>query len=222
MDIEAWSRLSWAIGRARAWAISDSEIRRRLGIELVGNERANVLDELSRRLPAWSPKEQAMVAGLLSEIERTNRKPGKAAQAADRLLDRFVHQLAPESGRPLVDMCLRSPRLLRKRAAWRFLAKHDIDLRTAEVLADQARKDLRPELLRLVVTRHEVTRLVDISSVLARVDEFYWRGRLLQTMVANGDGDAVMPLGGDWPGGSHLRNSPCGSRGSPGGCESAA
>lgn len=193
----AFGYLDWAVMQARGWVIEDAEVLRRLKDE--DYEDLDVVGEVSRRLGGWSLDQHKVVADWLVELERENRRPGKRAQRIDRLLRGIVRELAPEAGRPLAETCVRSPRLLRRIGAWRFFVLHEPDWASAEVVADQARGELRPELIRLVANSHEVVGRLNVHDMLARLEEFYWRGRLLQTMVEKGNTGALVELSVDYP-----------------------
>jgi hypothetical protein len=198
-DLRALGWVKWAIDRAPGWALSDDELVDRVRTTLSSDEREPVLRELSRRLPSWPISRHEELSQRLAALEATNRAPGKPAQETDRLLHRFLHQLASGTACHLAEACLESPRLVRKMAAWRFFGARELDIPTAKILADHARPELRRELLRVIAVHPEVLRHLDVRNVLAQVGEFYWRGRLLQTMIEDGADEAVIAIGADYP-----------------------
>jgi hypothetical protein len=54
--------------------------------------------------------------------------------------------------------------------------------------------------VRLVATEATVLRQLDISRLLARLDQFYWRGRIVQTLLDAGLDHDVALLAADYPG----------------------
>ncbi len=199
-DFERWRWLEWAVAHARAWALTDDELLARFGVGLDGAAREEVLRETVRRLSVWPSARQSELVRVLSDLERAHRLPGRLAQDADRLLHRLLHLLTHDKAASLAATCARSQRLQRRRAAWRFYRGRQLDLALASHLAQEADHEPHPDLVRLVATDATVLRQLDVPHLLSRVPPFYWRGRIIQTLLdAERDQDVAL-LAGDYPG----------------------
>lgn len=197
-EFEAPRWLAWAVDRAHGWACNDAELVGRLGPDLAGAEREETLREIERRIAIWEPVRIAGLCDRLADLEQRNRSPGRAAQSIDRLLQRLLHRVEP--ARVLAETCLASNRGLRRRAAWRYLRRYGFGPDVAALLAEQLRRDAAPELVSLATRSADVLRRVPLGPLLARIEGFYWRGRVVETLLDSGlDGD-VCTAAADWPG----------------------
>jgi hypothetical protein len=197
-EFERYGWLAWAVDRAPGWACDDAELIRRLSPELAGGEREETLRELERRVVIWEPLRIAELAQALTALEERQREPGRAAQNVDRLLQRLLHRVS--GAEPLAMTCLLSGRNLRRRAAWRFYGRHGFDAEVASVLAEQLRTRVSVELLGLVAPNADVLRSVPLGSLLATIDAFYWRGRVLETLLVAGCDAEIGAAAAAWPG----------------------
>lgn len=197
-DFEARRWLRWTVDRAQGWALSDAELLSRLDVGLAGPGREETLREIERRIAIWDTTRLDQLSSVLSALERRHRRPGRAAQSMDRLLQRLLHRI--ELARALAETCLLSDRRLRREAAWRYFRRHGFDAAVEAVLSEQLHRDPRPGLVSLAVRSPDVLRQVPLTPLLERIDEFYWRGRVIETLLgATADAD-VLPVAARWPG----------------------
>lgn len=196
-EFEARRWLRWAVERAQGWALSDVEVLARLDVGLAGPEREETLREIERRVVIWDATRLAELCSVLTALERRHRRPGRDAQSIDRLLQRLLHRVEPT--RELAETCLVSDRRLRRQAAWRYFRRHGFDTEVAAVLSQQLGCDPVPALVSLAVRSPGVLRQVNLTPLLERVDEFYWRGRVIETLLGAGADANVLPLAGRWP-----------------------
>jgi hypothetical protein len=197
-EFDRYRWLEWAVGRASGWACGDDELIGRLSPELAGAEREETLRELERRIAIWESSTMAKLEEALTELEAGHREPGRAAQNVDRVLQRLLYRVS--SAESLAMACLCSGRNLRRRAAWRFYQHNGFDLDVADRLAEQLHTKVTPDLLSLAAQSVEVLRAVPLGPLMNKIDSFYWRGRVLETLlVAGRDADVGVALT-EWPG----------------------
>ncbi len=200
-EFQRWEWLRWVLSKAPGWALSDAELLSRVQVSLKGSDRVLVLGEIERRLGMWPEQDQARVIQRLLELERENRAPGPPAQDVDRLLQRLLRKVNPAPARALATICARSDRLGRRRAAWRFFREHECNEDgSAEVARafDSGERD--PELLHLIASDSKVLKRVDRQELLASLPEFYWRGRVMMTLLEERDEATAKALSGEFPG----------------------
>jgi hypothetical protein len=199
-EFERWRWLEWSVEHASAWALTDDELLEKLDVGLQGAAREQVLREIERRLTVWPAARQHALARALSRLEQAHRGAGRLTQDADRLLHRLLCAVTGKDANSLAAVCARSERLQRRRAAWRFYRTHQIDPVRATHLAEEADRLPHPDLVRLVASDAAILRQLDVPRLLSRVPQFYWRGRIVQTLLdARCDAD-VRLLSRDYPG----------------------
>jgi hypothetical protein len=159
-----------------------------------------VLREIVRRLSLWPSARQSEFARVLGDLERAHRMPGRLAQDADRLLHRLLHLIRQDDAVSLAAICVRSERLQRRRAAWRFYRGRRLDPALASHLAAEADSEPHSDLVSLVATDATVLRQLDVPRLLSRVAEFYWRGRIVETLLDAERDDDVEVLARCYPG----------------------
>jgi hypothetical protein len=199
-DFERWRWLEWSVEHASAWALSDDELLEKLDVGLQGEAREQVLREIERRLTVWPAARQHALARVLSRLEQAHRAPGRLTQDADRLLHRLLGTVTGKDASSLAAVCAHSGRLQRRRAAWRFYRGHQIDPALATHLAEEADRLPHPDLVRLVASDAAILSQLDVPRLLSRVPQFYWRGRIVQTLLGARYDVDVRLLSGDYPG----------------------
>jgi hypothetical protein len=199
-DFERWRWLEWSVEHASGWALSDDELLEKLNVGLQGAAREQVLREIERRLTVWPAARQHALARTLSRLEKTHRAPGRLTQDADRLLHRLLCAVTGKDASLLAAVCARSCRLQRRRAAWRFYRGHQIDPALATHLAEEADQLPHPDLVRLVASDAAILCQVDVPRLLSRIPQFYWRGRIVQTLLEARYDQDVRLMSGDYPG----------------------
>lgn len=197
-DFEARRWLRWAVDHAQGWALSDAELLSRLDVGLAGREREETLREIERRVLVWDAPRLAELVSVLSGLERHHRRPGRAAQSMDRLLLRLLHRVEP--ARPLAETCLVSDRRSRREAAWRYFRRYGFDAGVEALLSEQLRREPRLRLVTLAVRSPGVLRQVPLAPLLERIDEFYWRGRVIETLLGAAADADVLQVAACWPG----------------------
>lgn len=68
------------------------------------------------------------------------------------------------------------------------------------LLAEQVQRDPDPELVRLATHSADVLQRVPLTPLLAGIEEFYWRGRVLETLLNAGLSDDIHAAAAEWPG----------------------
>jgi hypothetical protein len=200
-DFERWRWLEWSVEHASAWALTDDELLEKLDVGLRSMAREQTLREIERRMMVWPAARQRALARALSRLEQAHRAPGRLAQDADRLLHRLLCTLRGKDAAALAAVCARSGRLQRRRAAWRFYRGRQIDDPTLIThLATEADQLPHPDLVRLVAGDAAILSQLDVSGLLSRVHEFYWRGRIAQTLLDARYDANVRLLSREYPG----------------------
>jgi hypothetical protein len=197
-DLEARHWLGWTLASAPNWAIDDGELLARLDVGLAGAEREETLCEIERRLTIWDVSRVDELSSLLGALEQRHRDPGSAAQNTDRLLQRLLHRLKP--ARALAELCVVSDRRSRRKAAWTYFGIHGCDPAVESVLVEQLRRHPLPEVVSLAVDSPEVLRHVPLAPLLARIDGYSWRGRVLEALLVVGADAEVLSVAARWPG----------------------
>jgi hypothetical protein len=90
--------------------------------------------------------------------------------------------------------------LQRRRAAWRFYRGHQIDPTLTTHLAEEADRLPHPDLVRLVASDTTILSQLDVPRLLSRVPQFYWRGRIVQTLLNTRYDADLRLLSCDYPG----------------------
>jgi hypothetical protein len=196
-DFEARRWLRWAVDRSQGWALTDAELLARLDVRLAGREREETLREIERRVVIWEPALIDELCVSLSGLERRHRTPGRDAQSIDRLLHRLLHRIEP--ARPLAGTCVESNRRARRQAGWRYFRRYGCDAAVEAVLGEQLGRNPLPELVRVATRAPDVLRQVPLTPLLERIDEFYWRGRVIETLLGAAADADVLPLAACWP-----------------------
>ncbi len=182
-EAESLDWLAQAIGRAAFVRLSGEQLIARAG-DLKDAERQMVLRELQRRLEREGDDAlRTKLRRLLEELDTCFRTPGSAAQATDRMLDRFLHRLPRDEGADLALACGRSVRRGRRRAAWHFYREHGHDDASRRVAATAFPEDGRMDFLRSVCVDGPLIALIGAERVLEQLPEFYWRGRTLAAVL---------------------------------------
>jgi hypothetical protein len=154
--------------------------------------------EIERRLTIWDASRVDEASSLLGGLEQRHRDPGSAAQSVDRLLQRLLHRLEP--ARTLAETCVVSDRRLRRQAAWKYFRLHGCDPAVESVLVEQLRRDPLHELVSLAVGRPDVLRQVPLAPMLARIEAFSWRVRVLEALLGGTTDADVLSVAAQWPG----------------------
>lgn len=199
-DFERWRWLEWSVEHASSWALTDDELLEKLDVGLQGAAREQVLREIERRLTVWPTARQHALARALGRLEQAHRAPGRLAQDADRLLHRLLCAVTGKDASSLAAVCARSERLQRRRAAWRFYRGNQIEPALASHLAEETDQLPHPDLVRLVASDATILSQLDVPRLLSRVPQFYWRGRIVQTLLDARYDQDVRRLSGDYPG----------------------
>jgi hypothetical protein len=181
------AQLMWlrdAVDTAPVLALTDRQMMAALRTVFDGPQRRELLNELERRLTRWTTRRHGSVAEALARLHETHAAPSRASQRLDQMLVRFLHQVHGEDARRLARSCLRSGRLLRRRAAWTYLRRHGLDPESEAVFADtQPEKDR--DYIRFVTVDPAAVRVVGLERVLELLDAFYWRARAIESALTS-------------------------------------
>lgn len=176
----------WSLDQARIRGYSDRQLLIALRRGIPKPERKGILGEVERRIREGPTSFEEGVVSTLTGLNERDAQPGPAAQETDRLLHRLLRHLQSKAARALALACAESSRLQRRRAAWRFYAAQGLDASARTVAAASAKVEFPDQLSRLVAHDAELLELVGLESSLTRIEEAYWRGRVLETWLAAG------------------------------------
>jgi hypothetical protein len=150
-----------------------------------------------RRLASWSGRRHAWVAASLARLHGQHANRSDASRRPDQLLVRLLHQVRGSRARTLARTCLVADRLLRRRAAWAYFARHGLDPEAAAALASRDPEDDR-DYIRFVTRAPAAVAAVSLERVLGVTDAFYWQSCAIATALS-ADPAAVRRVAGDHP-----------------------
>jgi hypothetical protein len=178
--------LAWSLDQARLRAYDDNQLLGHLDRGIPKPERNSVLREIERRINEKPVDFREDLVVVLGRIAQRHVKPGPAAQETDRLLRRLLWQLPTDGARTLALSCATSNRLQRRIAAWRFYSTHGLDAEARSAIAPTVETGYHEFLLKLVAHDGELLDRVGHERTLAAAPDAYWRGRVLETLLASG------------------------------------
>jgi hypothetical protein len=189
--------LLWVIENAPVWSTQDRALLTALEDTFAGHDAQALLKELERRLELWPLSWHKRTAAALTRLNTSDDLTAQQAQWVDRAMLRLVPQLRGTAARELARTSLRSPRLLRRRAAWRYFTRQGSQRETIETLK-QAHPERDKAFLEWLVVEPRLARFVELDLLLPQIDSYYWRARILATAIGV-DRDAVVAISDLYP-----------------------
>lgn len=178
--------LAWSLDRSRLRAYADNQLLGHLKRGIPKPERESVLREIERRIDDRGGDFREDLAIVLEHLSQCHTRPGPAAQETDRLLRRLLWHLSSNRARTLALTCAASSRLQRRISAWRFYGTHGLDAEARAVIAPTAEIGFHEFLFKLVAHDGELIERVGVERTLTAAPDAYWRGRVLETLLATG------------------------------------
>jgi hypothetical protein len=189
--------LWWAVDNASVWATEDRALLRGLGDVFAELDAQPLLKELERRLGVWPVSWHERTALVLIRLHATDDLSAQQAQLVDRAMLRLVPQLRGKGARELARTSLSSPRLLRRRAAWRYFTRQGSDGETMKTLK-HARPEKDKAFLEWLVVEPRLAQFVELDVLLPEIASFYWRARIMAIAIRM-DRDAVAAIADLYP-----------------------
>jgi hypothetical protein len=174
--------LWWAVDNASVWATEDRALLTALADVFAELDAQPLLKELERRLGIWPVSWHERTAVVLIRLHARDDLSARQAQLLDRAMLRLVPQLRGTRARELARASLNSPRLLRRRAAWRYFTHQGSDGETVKTLK-HARPEKDKAFLEWLVVEPRLAQFVQLDVLLPQIASFYWRARIMAIAI---------------------------------------